>query len=454
MVLSTGRDERRENQPRNMSAGTNNSRFYLYVLAGIVAGALLGGFAPAVGVALKPLGDGFIDLIKMLITPLIFLTVVLGVCGASDMAKVGRVGVKAIVYFEVMSTIALAIGLVAVNLLHPGGGFDVDPRTLDAAAVAPYVLSAHQHGFVSFVLGIIPATFADAFTAHGNVLQVLLLALLFGFSLVGVGGAARPVVEFCEALLKLMFRMIGFVLWLAPLGAGAAMAFTIGRYGVRGLGPMLNLMGTFYLSCALFIVVVLGLVGLFAGFNVLRFIRYIREELLLVLGTSSSEAALAPLMEKLERLGCSRQVVGLVIPSGYSFNLDGTNIYMTLAVVFIAQALNMHLTLAQQLTFVAVAMLTSKGAAGVAGAGFVTLAATLSVVPAVPVAGLALILGVDRFMSEARAITNFIGNGVGAIVVAGWEGELDRELLRDQLSAGPQSHSPTAFPITLGENES
>ncbi len=437
-----------------MMSGTHKSRFYLYVLAGILAGALLGGLSPSLGVALKPVGDGFIDLIRMLITPLIFLTVVLGVCGASDMTKVGRVGVKAIVYFEVMSTVALALGLVAVNVLHPGGGFDVDPRTLDAAAVAPYVLAAHSQGFASFVLGIIPATFTDAFTAHGNVLQVLLLALLFGFSLVGVGGAARSIVEFCEALLRLMFRMIGFVLWLAPLGAGAAMAFTIGRYGVRGLGPMLDLMGTFYLTCALFIVVVLGIVGLFAGFNVLRFIRYIREELLLVLGTSSSEAALAPLMEKLERLGCSRQVVGLVIPSGYSFNLDGTNIYMTLAVVFIAQALNLHLTLAQQLTFLAVAMLTSKGAAGVAGAGFVTLAATLSVVPAVPVAGLALILGIDRFMSEARAITNFIGNGVGAIVVAGWEGELDRERLHQQLFAGPRTQSPAAYPITLGENES
>lgn len=417
--------------------GAHASRFYLYVLAGIVAGVLIGCFAPGLGIALKPLGDGFIALIKMLITPLIFLSVALGICGARDMTKAGRVGVKAIVYFEVISTVALAVGLLVVTVLRPGSGYNVDPRTLDASAVAMYVRTAHERGVVSFILGIIPTTFGDAFTAHGSVLQVLLLAVLFGSSLAGIGQRARPVVDLCESLLQLMFRMIGIVLWLAPLGAGGAMAFTIGRYGVGSLGPMMRLMGSFYLTCILFVVGVLGLVARLAGFSVLRFTHYIREELLLVLGTSSSESALAPLMEKLERLGCSRAVVGLVVPSGYSFNLDGTNIYMTLAVVFIAQALNVHLTLVQELTFLSVAMLTSKGAAGVTGAGFVTLAATLSVLPSVPVAGLALILGIDRFMSEARALTNMIGNGVGAIVVSAWEGDLDRNRLYSELATGP-----------------
>lgn len=425
--------------------GAHASRFYLYVLTGIIAGVLIGCFAPELGVALKPLGDGFIDLIKMLITPLIFLSVTLGICGARDMSKAGRVGIKSIVYFEVISTVALVIGLVVVTVLRPGSGFNVDPRTLDAGAVAGYVRTAHEQGIVSFMLGIIPTTFTDAFTAHGSVLQVLLLAVLFGCSLTGIGQRARPVVDVCESLLQLMFRMIGIVLWLAPLGAGGAMAFTIGKYGVDSLGPMMRLMGTFYLTCILFIVLVLGMVARLTGFSVLRFIRYIREELLLVLGTSSSESALAPLMEKLERLGCAREVVGLVVPGGYSFNLDGTNIYMTLAVVFIAQALNVHLTLAQELTFLAVAMLTSKGAAGVTGAGFVTLAATLSVLPSVPVAGLALILGIDRFMSEARALTNMIGNGVGAIVVSAWERDLDRSRLHSELATGPDRDGTLAL---------
>ena len=436
-----------------MMFGAHTSRFYLYVLAGIVAGVLIGCFAPGVGVSMKPLGDGFIDLVKMMITPLIFLTVALGICSASDVAKVGRVGLKAIVYFEALSTLALGVGLVVVNILRPGSDFNVDPHTLDAEAVAAYVQQAHHSGVVSFLLSIIPKTFVDGFTAGGNLLQVLLLAILFGFSLAGIGAAGRPVVDFCEASLKLMFRMIGLVLWLAPLGAAGAMAFTVGKYGVQSLGPMLRLIGTFYLTCALFVVVVLGPVARLAGFSILRFIRYIREELFLVLGTSSSESALAPLMEKLQRLGCSREVVGLVIPSGYSFNLDGTNIYLTLASVFVAQALNVHLTLGQQLMFLAVAMLTSKGAAGVTGAGFVTLAATLSVVPSVPVTGLALILGIDRFMSEARALTNMIGNGVGTIVVASWESELDRERLRSELSTGPQAASDLRieFPEHAGE---
>jgi len=418
------------------------SRFYLWVLAAIVAGGLVGHFAPATGIALKPLGDGFIALIKMLIAPVIFLTVVLGIAGVSDVKKVGRVGVKAILYFEVVSTIALLIGLAVVNGLQPGAGFNADPATLDASAVAKYAQQAHEQTTVQFLLHIIPKTFTDAFSGNGDLLQVLLLALLFGFALTALGDRARPVTVLFEALSQAFFRMIGMVMKLAPLGAGGAMAFTIGKYGVDSLGPLMKLMGSFYLTCALFILLVLGLIARLTGFSILRFIRYIREELLLVLGTSSSESALVPLMQKLEKLGCSKSVVGLVVPSGYSFNLDGTNIYLTMAAIFVAQALNVDLTLTQQLTLLAVAMLTSKGASGVTGAGFITLAATLTVVPAVPVAGLALILGIDRFMSEARALTNFIGNGVATIVVANWEGELDRPRLQAELDGGAQQPLP------------
>ena len=416
------------------------SRFYLWVLAAVLAGGLLGHFAPAFAVQLKPLGDGFIALIKMLIAPVIFLTVVLGVAGVADVKKVGRVGVKAILYFEVVSTLALAIGLVVVNLLKPGAGFNVDPATLDAGAVARYAQAAHEQSTVQFLLHIIPKTFIDAFSGDGDLLQVLLLALLFGFALTALGERGRPVIEFCESLSQVFFRMIAMVMKLAPLGAGGAMAFTIGKYGVDSLGPLLKLMGAFYLSCVLFVLLVLGSIARLLGFSILRFLRYIGDELLLVLGTSSSESALVPLMQKLERLGCSRPVVGLVVPSGSSFNLDGTNIYLTMAAIFIAQALNVELTLTQELSLLAVAMLTSKGASGVTGAGFITLAATLAVVPAVPVAGLALILGIDRFMSEARALTNLIGNGVATIAVARWENELDREQLRATLAAdGPQA---------------
>jgi aerobic C4-dicarboxylate transport protein len=411
------------------------SRFYLYVLLAIVVGGLIGHFSPSLGVALKPFGDAFIALIKMLIAPIIFLTVVLGVSGVSDVKKVGRVGVKAILYFEVVSTIALAIGLTVVNVLKPGANFNADRYTLDAGAVAKFAQQAHEQSATGFLLDIIPRTFTDAFTDAGSILQVLLLALLFGFALIALGKKAQPVVQFCEALSTVFFRMIGMVMRLAPVGAGAAMAFTIGKYGVESLGPLMRLMGSFYLTCVLFVVLVLGTLSAYAGFNIFRFISYIREELLLVLGTSSSESALVPLMQKLERLGCSRSVVGLVVPSGYSFNLDGTNIYLTMAALFIAQALKVDLSLPQQLTLLTVAMLTSKGASGVTGAGFITLAATLTVVPSVPMAGLALILGIDRFMSEARALTNIIGNGVGTIVVAGWENELDRDTLGRELAA-------------------
>jgi len=415
----------------------SGGRFYLWVLTAIVIGGLIGYLWPGVGVALKPLGDGFIALIRMLVAPVIFLTVVLGIAGAGAARKVGRVGLKTIVYFEIVSTLALLIGLVVVNLVRPGAGFNADPATLDAAAVARYAEQAHQQSATDFVLHLIPKTFVDAFVG-GDLLQVLLVALLTGFALLRVGERARPLLEVLEVLSRVFFGMIGLVMKLAPLGAGGAMAFTVGRYGVASLRQLLTLMGTVYLTCALFVLVVLGVIARLTGFSVLRFIRYIRDELLLVLGTSSSESALAPLMHKLERLGCSRQVVGLVVPSGYSFNLDGTNIYLAMAAVFVAQALNIPLTLTQQLTLLLVAMLTSKGASGVTGAGFITLAATLSVVPSVPVAGLALILGVDRFLSEARALTNIIGNGVAAIVVARWEGELDGTRLEAELREGPQ----------------
>ncbi len=418
------------------------SRLYLWVLVGIVVGGLIGLFAPTVGVALKPLGDGFIALIKMLIGPIIFLTVVLGIAGVADVRKVGRVGIKAIVYFEVVSTLALALGLLVVNTLEPGAGFNVDPATLDAEAVSSYSSQAKEQSTTAFLLDIIPKTFVGAFTGEGHLLQVLLVAVLFGFALSGFGERARPLLSVLDDVSRVFFRMMGMIMQLAPIGAGAAMAFTLGRYGVDSLGPLLNLMGAFYLTCILFVVVVLGLIARVTGFSIFRFMRYIREELLLVLGTSSSESALVPMMQKLERLGCSRSVVGLVIPSGYSFNLDGTNIYLTMAAIFIAQALDVELTMTQQITLLAVAMLTSKGASGVTGAGFITLAATLAVVPSVPVAGLALILGIDRFMSEARALTNLVGNGVATVVVAKWEGELDTARMHAELESSKIARLP------------
>ena len=418
---------------------TTGSRFYLWVLGAIVLGGAIGHFFPAIGVALKPLGDGFIALIKMLIAPIIFLSVVLGIAGVSDVKKVGRVGVKAILYFEVVSSLALLIGLLVVNTLKPGSGFNADPATLDAEAVAKYASAAKEQSTVDFLLHIIPKTFTDAFTGNGDLLQVLLLAVLFGFALLHLGKLGEQVVDVFEAVSKVFFGMMAMIMKLAPIGAGAAMAFTIGKYGVDALGPLARLMGSFYLTCALFVLIVLGTIARLCGFSILRFIRYIRDELLLVLGTSSSESALVPLMRKLERLGCSKPVVGLVIPSGYSFNLDGTNIYLTMAAIFVAQALNVDLTLTQEITLLAVAMLTSKGASGVTGAGFITLAATLAVVPSVPVAGLALILGVDRFMSEARALTNLIGNGVATIVVARWENELDHDTLQRELLNPPSA---------------
>ena len=405
------------------------SQLYFWVLLGILAGGLLGYMDPTTGASMKPLGDGFIALVKMLISPIIFCTVVMGIVGAGDMRKVGRVGGKALLYFEVVSTMALVIGVLVMHTLRPGEGFNVDPETLDAKAVATYAKAAQEQKPVDFVLHIIPKTFLDAFTGSGDLLQVLLIAILFGYAMVSLGQNGNAIHKLIEEFSKIIFKMMNSIMKLAPIGAGGAMAFTIGKFGLGALKPLAALMGSFYLTCALFVLVILGIIAAFTGFNILRFIAYIKDEILTVLGTSSSESALVPLMIKLEKLGCSKSVVGLVVPSGYSFNLDGTNIYMTMAALFVAQALNIELTSTQEITILLVAILTSKGASGVTGSGFITLAATLAVVPAIPVAGLALILGIDRFMSEARAITNFIGNGVATVVVAKWENELDKEQL-------------------------
>jgi aerobic C4-dicarboxylate transport protein len=403
---------------------------YHWVVLAIFSGGLFGYLDADHAVLLKPIGDGFINLIKMLIAPIVFCTVVLGIANAEDMKKAGRVGIKALLYFEIVSTFALAIGVLIANWLKPGQGFNVDPASLDAQAISAYVQKAHQQSVVDFLLHIIPKTFTDAFTGSGDLLQVLLVAVLFGYALQGMGKAGLSVYKFIEECSHLFFAMMNVIMKLAPFGAGAAMAFTLGKYGIEALKPLAALMGSFYLTCGLFVFGVLGVIGASIGVNIWRLLRYIKEELLLVLGTSSSESALVPLMHKLEKLGCSRSVVGLVIPAGYSFNLDGTNIYLTMAALFIAQALNIDLTLTQQITLLAVAMLTSKGASGVTGAGFITLAATLAVVPSIPVAALSLILGIDRFMSEARAITNMIGNTVATLVIAHSEKELDRQRLQ------------------------
>jgi aerobic C4-dicarboxylate transport protein len=407
---------------------------YVQVIAAIVAGIVLGHFASKLAIDMKPLGDAFISLVKMVIGPIIFCTVVTGIAGMEDMKKVGRVGGKALLYFEVVSTFALVLGLIATHVLKPGAGFNVDIATLDGKAVASYAeKAAHGDSAVDFFLHIIPKTFTDSF-AHGDILQILLIALLFGTVLATIGERGKPVTNFIESLSHVLFGIVRIVTKLAPIGAFGAMAFTIGKYGLGSLLPLMKLIGTFYLTAIVFVLVVLGTIARLVGFNIIRFIAYIKEEMLIVLGTSSSEAALPQLMEKLEKLGCSRSVVGLVVPTGYSFNLDGTNIYMTMAVLFIAQATNTDLTLAQQLTLIAVAMLTSKGASGVTGAGFITLAATLAVVPTIPVAGMVLILGIDRFMSECRALTNIVGNGVATVVVSAWEKELDRAKLKRALS--------------------
>jgi aerobic C4-dicarboxylate transport protein len=406
---------------------------YVQVLFAIFCGIMLGVFYPKLGVDMKPLGDGFIKLIKMIIAPVIFCTVVAGIAGMQDMKKIGRVGGKALLYFEVVSTVALAIGLIVANVIRPGDGFNANPATLDTKSIAEYTAKAKGQTLTDFIMNIIPNTFIDAF-AKGDILQVLLVAILVGFALSLLGERGKPVTKLVDDLSHVIFGVVGIIMKVAPIGAFGAMAFTIGKFGLASLLPLMKLMGSFYLTCALFIFIVLGTIARFTGFSIFRFISYIKEELLIVLGTSSSESALPALMRKLEKLGCSKSVVGLVVPTGYSFNLDGTNIYMTMAALFVAQATNVDLTLGQQLTILGVAMLTSKGASGITGAGFITLAATLAVVPTVPVAGMALILGIDRFMSECRALTNFIGNGVATVVVSNWENELDHDRLKQQLT--------------------
>ncbi len=415
---------------------------YVQVLFAIACGVLLGYFEPKLGVDLKPLGDGFIKLVKMIIAPVIFCTVVHGIAGMQDMKKVGRVGGKALLYFEIVSTLALAIGLLVANVAQPGAGFNADVTHLDAKSIESFTAKAHAQSTTEFVLNIIPSTFVDAF-AKGDILQVLLLAILFGFSLAAMGEKGKPVFDFVEQISHVMFGIVNTVMKLAPLGAFGAMAFTIGKYGVGSLVPMAKLMGSFYITCGLFIFVVLGAIARYTGFSIWKFIKYIREELLIVLGTSSSESALPRLMAKLEKMGCARSVVGLVVPTGYSFNLDGTNIYMTMAALFIAQATNTELTLTQELTILVVAMLTSKGASGITGAGFITLASTLAVVPTIPVAGMALILGIDRFMSEARALTNIIGNAVATVVISNSENELDKARMQQALDGQLDEELPT-----------
>jgi aerobic C4-dicarboxylate transport protein len=400
------------------------SSLYVQVLVAIVLGVLLGHFAPDWAVPLKPLGDGFIKLIRMLIAPIIFTTVVAGIAGMGDLRKVGRVGMKALIYFEVVTSFALIIGLVVANVFRPGDGVHATAATLDTKGIAQYVDASHSLGAVDYLLHVIPNSFVGAFV-EGDILQVLLIALLAGFALARLGEHARPVTQLLQEIARMFFSIVSIVTRLAPLAAFGAMAFTIGKYGLGSLAALARLMACVYLTCGVFILVVLGSIARLSGFSLWKIIKYLREELLIVIGTSSSEAALPGLMEKLERAGCARPVVGLVVPAGYSFNLDGTCIYLTMAALFIGQATDTPLTLANQLALMGVLLLTSKGAAGVTGSGFIVLAATLASTGKSPVAGMALILGVDRFMSEARAITNFIGNSVATFVVAKWDGEFD-----------------------------
>src|SRR3984893_6264406 len=404
------------------------------VLFAVAAAVVLGYFRPATAIAMKPLGDGFIRLITMIITLIIFCTVVTVIAGMEDLKKVGRVGGKALIYFEVVSTLALVIGLFVGNVVKPGTSFNINPATLDAKAVADYSGQAKAQNVPDFILHIIPSTVVDAF-AKGDILQVMLISILFGIALSAVGPRSKPLVEFFDALTHAVFGVVNIVMKLAPLGAFGAMAFTVGKFGLASLGPLVKLITTFYITSLLFVLVVLGLICRICGLGILRFLRYIKEEIVLVLAVSSSEPAMPTLMAKLERLGCSKALVGLVVPTGYTFNTDGTGIYMTLAALFVAQATGTHLTLLQQLTILAVAILTSKGASGVQGASFIALVGTLSVIPTMPVAGMALILGIDRFMSMCRATVNMIGNGVATVVVARWEKEVDRETLQKNLAA-------------------
>ncbi|HKW32561.1 MAG TPA: dicarboxylate/amino acid:cation symporter [Candidatus Acidoferrum sp.] len=402
------------------------------VLVGVALAVLLGYLRPATAVAMKPLGDAFIRLITMIITLVVFCTLVTGIAGMEDMKKVGRVGGKALLYFEVVSTLALLIGLLVGNAVHPGNGFNINPATLDAKAVADYAGQAKAQSVTEFLVHIIPATVFDAF-AKGDILQVLFISLLFGFALSFAGQRGKPLVDFLDALTRIVFGVVAILMRFAPIGAFGALAFTIGKYGLASLGPLVKLMATLYITSILFVVVLLGSIARLAGFGIFRFLWFLREEILVVLATSSSEPVLPSLMVKLEKLGCSKTLVGLVVPTGYTFNADGTSLYMTLAALFVAQATNTHLTLTQQFTILGVAVLTSKGASGVQGAAFIALVATMMVIPTIPVAGMALILGIDRFLSMCRAVVNMTGNAVATLVIARWENELDRNALRHHL---------------------
>ncbi|QEZ91644.1 dicarboxylate/amino acid:cation symporter [Proteus sp. CD3] len=406
---------------------------YVQVIIAIILGILLGHFYPDVGGSFKPLGDGFIKIVKMIIAPVIFLTVVTGIAGMNNMKAVGKVAGKSMIYFLTFSTIALIIGLITANIIRPGDGLNISPESLDSSRVEMYVTQAHSSSLVDFLMNIIPDTIVSPLV-NGNILQVLFVSVIFGLALASIGSRGEPVLKFLQHLCDPVFKMVGMLMKLAPIGAFGAMAFTIGKYGISSIGNLMLLVITFYLTALLFVLVVLGAVAKYNGFSILSLIKYIKDELWLVLGTSSSEAALPTLMSKMEQLGCKKSVVGLVIPTGYSFNLDGTNIYMTMAALFIAQATGVDLSLTEQITLLFVAMISSKGAAGVTGAGFITLAATLSVVPSVPVAGMALILGIDRFMSECRALTNLVGNACACIVVARWENALDKERMNGVFS--------------------
>jgi len=423
--------------PANAAPTSSRKPFYtslwVQVVFAIVAAVIFGYASPARAVAMKPLGDAFIRLITMIITIIIFCTVVAGIAGMQDLKKVGRVGGKALLYFEIVSTLALVIGLIVGNVVRPGSGFNINPASLDSAAVREYAGQAKAQSVTEFLMHIIPTTVTDAF-AKGDILQVVFVSLLFGLALSAAGGRGKVLLDILESLTQVVFRVVNIVMRFAPIGAFGAMAFTIGKYGLASLGPLAQLIATFYVTSILFVLVVLGAIARIAGLASSSFLLYIKEEVLLVLATSSSETAIPTLMEKLEKLGCSRSLVALVVPTGYTFNTDGSSLYMTLAALFVAQATNTHLTLLQQMTIFSVAVLTSKGASGVQGASFIALVATLSVVPTIPVAGMALILGIDRFMSMFRALVNMVGNGVATLIVARWENELDPEALKGWLA--------------------
>src|ERR1700742_1362356 len=416
------------------------SILYVQVLIAILLGVILGHFFPDTGKALKPLGDAFISLIRMMIAPVIFCTVVHGISSMGDLRRVGRVGLKTLFYFEAVSTLALLIGLLIGELVHPGSGFNIDPHSLDAKAVASYVTRAKEDGITAHLLAIIPDSYFGAL-ARGDLLQILLVAILPGFPIAYRGPAGEPITAAIDKASRVFFGIIRIIVKVAPIGAFGAMAFTVGAFGLGSLLNLAALIATFYLTSILFVVIVLGAIARFTGFSIFRFIAYIKDELLIVLGTSSSETALPQLMQKMERLGSSRAVVGLVVPTGYSFNLDGTNIYMTLATLFLAQATNTHLTIMQELGVLGIAIITSKGASGVTGAGFITLAATLAIVPDIPIQSIAILVGIDKFMSECRALTNLVGNGVATVVISRWEGELDVKKL----------HETMAHPLAVGE---